>query len=138
MLGDAAGNDAAVMLEVGIDVERHAVIGHPAPHPHADRGDLGLAGAMLDPDADPALAPLAVDFEACERANHPFFEVVDVAVHVLTAAGEIEHDIGDALPRPVIGVLPAAPGAMYRKAPGSEEVLVTGASPGGVKRWMLQ
>ncbi len=126
------------MVEVGIDVERHAVIGHPAPHPHANRGDLGLAGATPNPDADPALAPLAADFEACERANHPFFEVMDVAVHVLAAAGEIEHDVGDALPRPVIGVPPAATGAMYRKALGLEQILVAGAGPGGVKRWMLQ
>ncbi len=53
VLGDAAGDDAAVMVEVGIDVERHAVIGHPAPHPHPDRGDLGLAGADPRPRCRP-------------------------------------------------------------------------------------
>ena len=41
--GDAARDDAAVMVEIGVDVDRDAVIGHPAPHPHPDCSDLGLA-----------------------------------------------------------------------------------------------
>src|SRR3954453_6842008 len=59
---DAAGHDAAVMAEVGIDVQRKTVIRHPAAHAHPDRGDLVLAPALIpwtpgDPDADPFLAP---------------------------------------------------------------------------------
>ena len=40
MLGDATGDDAAVMVQVAVDVQAHAVEGHPVAHPHADRGDL--------------------------------------------------------------------------------------------------
>src|SRR5579862_4313570 len=39
-LADAAGYDAVEMREIGVDVERHAVKRHPAPHAYADGGDL--------------------------------------------------------------------------------------------------
>ena len=50
---------------------------------------------------------------------------------------EVEHDIGDALTRPVIGELPAAAGAKDRKA-RIDEVLRLGARSGGVKGGMLE
>src|SRR6516165_5230365 len=117
MLGDAAGDDAAVMVEVGVDVERHAVIGHPAPHAHADRGDLVLAAVRpYHPDADPAGAAFAADAEPRERADYPLFEPVDMASYIAVAAIEIEHDIGDALAGSVIGVAAATAGPVHRQA----------------------
>src|SRR5207244_8458738 len=51
VLGDAAGDDPAVMGELGVEVEGDAVIAHPAAQAHADRGDLVLAAAGPgDPD----------------------------------------------------------------------------------------
>src|SRR6201987_3830404 len=99
------------MIELGIAVDGRAVIGPPMPHAHADRGDLFLLPAVPHhPDADAALAALAADVEAHERADDPLFEPVDVAAHVAIAAGKIEHDIGDALPGSVIGVAAASAG----------------------------
>ena len=60
LVGDAAGHDAVVVAEIGRDVERNAVEGHPARDPDADRRDLVLAARALvgppHPDADPARA----------------------------------------------------------------------------------
>src|SRR6516165_9735694 len=139
MLGDAAGDDAAVMVEVGVDVERHAVIGHPAPHAHADRGDLVLAAVRpYHPDADPAGAAFAADAEPGEGTDHPFLETVDMAAHVAVAPDEIEHDIGDALTGAVEGVPAAAPGAVHGQPPRVEKLLVAGAGPGGVERRVFE
>src|SRR5438477_5970793 len=68
---DAAWHDAAKMVEIGIDVERDAVIGDPVAHPDADGGDLvlaaiGAAGAN-HPHADAAVASLAPDIEPRQR-----------------------------------------------------------------------
>src|SRR6516164_720694 len=127
------------MVELGIDVERHAVIGHPAPHPHADCGDLLLASAgPHDPDADPAVAPLALYAETRERADDPLFEPMDMTAYIRSASGEIEHDIGDALPGPVIGVAAAAAGPVHRQASRVEQILVAGAGPRGVERRVLE
>src|SRR5579883_25360 len=60
MLADAARDDAAVMREIGIDIEGDAVKADPMAHADADGGDLLLAAlALVDPDADAARAPLA-------------------------------------------------------------------------------
>ena len=75
------------MAEVRVDIEGDAVIGHPAPHADADRGDLGLAGAVANPDADAALAALALYAELRQGADPPILEVIDKAVHVEPAAG---------------------------------------------------
>src|SRR6516165_7226446 len=62
VLGDAAGYDAAVVGEVGVDVERDAVEPHPMADAYADGGDLALAPmALVDPDSDPARPPLALE-----------------------------------------------------------------------------
>src|SRR5579863_6372796 len=41
-VSDATRDDGGEMGQVGIDVDRDAVKRHPAPQPHADRGDLVL------------------------------------------------------------------------------------------------
>ncbi len=41
------GTMPAIVRRVGIDVERDAVIGDPAAHPHADRGDLVVLARRL-------------------------------------------------------------------------------------------
>ena len=144
-LGDAAGHDAGEMRKVRRDVERNAVERRPAPHPDADRGDLvlrrrpsgpaRLVGAG-DPDADPVRARLACDVERLQRPDQPAFEGADISAHVGPAALEVEHDIGDALARPVIGEPPAAAGAKDRKA-RLDQVFGPGARSGGVEGRML-
>ena len=56
IIGEPARHDPAEMRQVRREVDRKAVQRHPAPDPHADRADLGLAAAAdrRGPDADPA------------------------------------------------------------------------------------
>src|SRR6516164_8504707 len=127
------------MVELGIDVERDTMIGHPAPHAHADRGDLFLlAAALPHPDTAPAGAPLAADAKMRECADHPLLEPVHMAAHIAIAAVEIEHDIGNALPGSVIGVAAAAAGPVHRQESRVEQVFLARAGPGGVERRVLE
>src|SRR6185437_7945033 len=101
----------------------------------ADRGDLGLVPvAAADPHPDPAVAPPALDVEARQRPDYPLFEPPHMATDVApmpSAIGplQIEHDIGDPLSRPVIGVLPAAAALVDRQAPGIEQIFGPRAGP---------
>ena len=81
----------------------------------APSSPAGLSGRR-DPDADAVLAGLADDAELGERVDQPALQRADEGAHVGATAPEVEHDIGDALPGPVIGELAAAPGAMHGKA----------------------
>ena len=78
MVADAAGNDPAEVVERRVDVDGDPVERHPAANPDADGRDLVFApGAeirSLDPDADPALPPLAGNAEYCEGADDPLLE----------------------------------------------------------------
>ena len=85
--------------------------------PRARRSGAG------DPDADPSVAPLAPDVEPRQRRDDPFLEPPDVTAHVAAPALEVQHHIGDALPRSVIGVLPAAAAAVHRQTRRVEQVL---------------
>src|SRR5687768_11291666 len=79
---DPARYDPAEVAEVGIDVDRDAVVRHPAPHAHADRRDLVLAALVRDPDADSASTPLAGHVEARQRADDPLLEIAHEAAHI--------------------------------------------------------
>src|SRR6185312_3231696 len=79
LAGDPTGHDAGEMLEGRVQVDGDAVEGHPLPDAHPDGGDLVLPpAAPVDPDADPARAPLAADIEAGEGADDPFLEIADI------------------------------------------------------------
>ena len=144
-LSDSARDDAGKMREIRIDVQRHAVKRRPAPHAHADGGDLVLGHLAKrrrrfvgprDPHADTGLARLADDVERLQRLDQPAFERGHIGSHIRPSALEVEHHISDPLPGPVIGELAAASGAMNRKA-GVDQVGVLRARAGGVKRRML-
>src|SRR5262249_59300336 len=79
-------------------------------------------------DADALVAPLARDAECRECADDPFLEARDVAAHVRRAALQVEHDVSDTLPWPVIRELAAAPAGENRKA-RLDQVGGTGAGP---------
>ena len=84
---DPARHDAAEVPEIGVEVDRDAVIGDPAPDPHPERADLGLLAARLDhPDADPAGATLALDTEAAEGADQPLLQPPDIGAQIRAAA----------------------------------------------------
>src|SRR6185437_5372589 len=139
MLAHAAGVDAAVMREVGIDIESDAVEGHPMAHAHADGSDLALAAVRLgDPDADPAGPALALDVEERERADEPLLEPLDIAPEVGAVTLQVEHDVADALAGSMIGVLPTPAGAIDRKEPGIDQVRRLGARARRVERRVLE
>src|SRR5271170_3546841 len=98
VLGDPARNDAAVMLEFGVNIERDSMISDPLTHADADRGDLFLfPRGPHDPYADAAVAPFAAYLEAGECPDDPLLEVAHVAAHILPAPTQIQHHIGDPL-----------------------------------------
>ena len=102
----------------------------PPLHVDADRADLprlaaGQAGradrrslradlARLDrrlarsPNAGEALEDLGRDPEVAERRDHRLLERSDVREDVAVHRAEVEDRIGDELPGPVVGDLPAA------------------------------
>src|SRR5690554_5684614 len=120
MLADAAGHDAGKVIEIGIDVQAYAMKRHPFADAHTDGGNLVFGGETFFrapyPDAHAAFTQFAFHVELCQRGDQPGFEVLHEGAHIRLAAFEVEHDIGHALPRPVIGVLPAAPGAIDGEA----------------------
>ncbi len=130
------------MGEVAGDVERDPVHGDPAPHAHADRGELGLAGRRLDPDADAALTGKRLDAESADGADEPGLEARNVGPEIGTlgpaAGGQIEHDVGHALPGPVISVLAASSGDEDGEAAGVEKLRGPGAGSGGIEGRMLE
>lgn len=124
------------MIQIRIDVHGKAVQRHPAADAHPDRANLGFAGRRIDPDANPPVDGTGGDPEAGEGGDHPFFQPVDKAAHVAAAAIEVELDIADALPRPVIRIAPAASGPVHRKA-GDEQLGRVGTGARGIERRMF-
>ena len=99
-------------------------------------------GVIGDPDADAALAPFAADVEAGEGADQPLLqpvhEAADVARrHGAMRAGQVQHDIGHALARAMIGPLAAATGGEGGEAGGVGQLLRPGGGAGGIERRML-
>ncbi len=87
---DAAGHDAAEMVELRIDIQGEAVKADPFAQADADGGDLVLghravrqARALrpLHPDPDAILAPLALDVHVGQRADDHIFERGDEGAH---------------------------------------------------------
>ena len=99
-------------------------------------GSARLVGPR-HPDADAVLAALALDVEARQRADDPVFERRHEGAHVLAPPLEVEHDIGDALAGPVIGVFAAAPGLVDRQPVGLDQVRGSRAGAGRVERRVL-
>ena len=143
MRGDTAGHDAREMFQIRFDIDRYAMEADPAAQPDADGGDLVLGrrsvgqGGRLrprDPNADTVLTALALDIHAVQRIDHPGFQCRDEGPHIAAAALEIEHDIGDPLSRPVIGVFAATARPVNRKPARRQQVRLIGAGSCGIER----
>jgi len=91
----------------------------------------------LNPDADAALAALAVHREGGQGADDPFLQVGHKAAHVRAAALEVQHDVDHPLAGAVVGELAAAPAPVDREAVGLQQVPGRGRGAGGVERRML-
>ena len=115
--------------------------------PHADGGDLVLARAAVgagwpvvahDPDADAARAFFAAQIELGQGGDHPIFHPGHEFAHVAPARGHVQQNISHPLPRPVIGILPAAPGLEHVEPVGIGQVGGFGRGPRGIKGRVLQ
>ena len=106
----------------------------PIPHPHADAGELGA----LHEDADLAGLALALQAKTRKRGDQPVFERADERPHIAAAPREVEHHIGHALARAVIGEAPAAAGLEDGKAVGREQLRRIGAGARRVDGGVLE
>ena len=138
MLRYPAGHDSAEMAKIRRHIQRHAMPGNPARDTHTNGANLRLLPGRLvrDPNANPAFAPFALHAEMRQRPDHPIFQPRDKGAHIARrnaamGAVQIKHHIPRALPRPVIGPLPASPGLKHREA-GIVQILSAGRSAGGV------
>ena len=134
--------------QIGIDVQRHAVKRRPTPDANADRGNLVFshfcpATKEVYRDARPTrrpAAPCSVSAAMSNAFSDSMSQLSSVATYARAArrpaAVEVEHDVGDPLPWPVIGELAAAADTMNRKA-RVNEVTFLGARAGRVERGML-
>ncbi|MNY16473.1 hypothetical protein D3C86_1497400 [compost metagenome] len=130
------------MVQVRLHVQADAVEADPFADLDADGGDLVFAGPAralaLDPYADTALAHSSLDAELIQSADDPVFQTMHEGAHVLAAPIQVQHDIGHALARPVIGELPAPPRAVDRETVGGQQVVVLGRDARRIEGRMLQ
>ncbi len=145
----AARVDAREGFQVHVHVERHAVVGAVARDLDAERGDLaqagkigaghgcrrigllralgqqGVAARIVQPHVDARRAghPVARDAEMRERADRGLFHAVDVFLHVVAGAPQIDERIGHHLPGAVEGDLPAAVGGDHGDVARGQQVV---------------
>ena len=90
---------------------------HPATEADADSSNLVFTHAAIgkarlfrpcNPYADTILTTLAFDVELGKALDDPLLKSCHEGAHVLAAAFQVEHHIGNALARSVIGIFSAA------------------------------
>ncbi len=117
MLGDPAGHDPAKVAEVGLYVDRQTMEAHPFLKPNTEGRDFifayrpigqeGFIGAG-NPNAYASVSNLAMHVEFGESCNDPLFHIAHETTHIAPTFAHIEHHVGHALTRTVVGILPAA------------------------------
>src|SRR6185295_650526 len=90
--------------KIRTNIEGEAVVGDPAPHRHADRGDL----LFSDPDAGASCNLPALDAPAGQSVGEPELELAEEAMQVVTVGVEVADRVADELPRAVPGDVAAA------------------------------
>jgi hypothetical protein len=121
---DPTRNDPRKMRQIGINVQRNAVKADPAADPNADRGNfvfgndsprtLRFVGSP-HPNAHPLVTPLAAHVEPMQGGDEPLFQGSNEGVQIRSPPSQIQHDIGDALTRSMIGELAAAAALVNRQ-----------------------
>ena len=114
------GDDAAIVAEVGFDIQTDAMGRDAAADAQADCRNLIFNVRTPFPDGAPRCrrAPGRVSpstLNAASAAANPALKVVNERPHVAAALFQVEHHVGDALAGAVIGELPAAPGRENRQ-----------------------
>src|SRR5690606_32507428 len=131
----AAGVDALEGLEVHVHVEGEPVITAAAPHPQAERGDLGAVGGV---HAWCVAARARLDAEILQGVDDGVFQRFHQRAHAKPAAAQVHHRIDHQLARTVIGYLAAAIDVDHRDVAGGEHVFRLAVEAHGEHRRMLQ
>ena len=113
--GDAAGDDAGEVGEVGVYVEGEAVVSDPAADGDTEGGDF----ARADPNAGEAGAAGGDEAEGTDGVDEDLFEEAEVGVEVF-AGGEGDDRIADELAGAVVGDIAATVGFRDLDALGGE------------------
>lgn len=130
----ATRHDPVKIAEVGIHVEREAVIRDASLHGDSDGCDLFIS----DPNPRPRRSSLSCEAEACEGLNGGELDPAQIAVdRPSELRPQIHERIGDHLPRAVISDIAAPAGSVDGHLPGTEEVGVFAASANGEDMGML-
>lgn len=131
------------MRQVRVDVNGDAVKADASPDANAERGNLVLnAKALcrtLHPYADTSLPQLTGDAELRQRLDNHTLQKLHKTPNVSSKSPlHVDEDIGNPLPRTVIGVLPPASGLENGKPLRVDEVGSLGTGTGRINRRMLQ
>jgi hypothetical protein len=114
-IGNAARDDQIKVSQISRNIVREAVRSDPAAKVHAKGGEfLFFACGVADPDAVAARDARGGDSKIGCRADHGFFELLDVPADVATVFGEIEDGVTDDLAGAVVGDVAAAVGFLER------------------------
>ena len=135
--GKPHGIDVREGCQVHRDVQRQSVIGAAIAHFEAKRGDLRLDTAATHVHAGrvgPAVRryPLRIKQFYHRRLDRP-----DHVADAEAGAAEVDEQVGDELPGPVIGDLPAAIDLDHRNAGVAPQVLAAAGETERVHRRML-
>src|SRR5262245_58327781 len=102
---NAARNDQLKVIQIGGDVERETVHGHPARDANANSRELFLAHPYAIATAWFRLHP-----EIARRADQHFLNIAYVAAYVLTPGRQLDDRISDQLSGAMIGNIASATG----------------------------
>ncbi len=135
--GKAARIDVPEGCQVHRDVQRQSVIGAAIAHFEAKRGDFRLDTAATHVDTwrvGPAVRryPLRI-----KEFYHRRLDRTDHVPDAQAGAAEVDEQVGDHLPRPVIGDLPAAIDLDHGNAGVAPQMLAAPGEPERVHRRML-
>jgi len=87
----------------------------PAPDAYSDCAYFCFLALVFGPNTDSTWRPPRLDVKALQRGNYPTFDGMNETPHVAPALADIEHDIPDALPWPVVGIATAPARSINRK-----------------------
>ena len=138
---DAAWHNGIKSGQIRIKINRNAMPADPAANADANRCNFikpAVAFAIFNPDSGQAIAPLTGNAKGGKAGNDPAFQPMNKGAHILTAATEVKHNIGNTLARPMPGPLAAAPDMRNGHISGCQKIMRLCRCATGINRLMLK
>ena len=98
----------------------------------------GASSGRATQNSDAACPHLAGDAERRQGIYDPAFEGRDEAADIGAPTAHVEHDVGDALAWPVVGILTTTASHVHREPVRRQQVARPGAGASGIEWRMLQ